>query len=100
MNYKQFLAIYNQGPEEVYHLLKTYEKRIESLGGQLQVISNRVSTLEFQSKKNSTNSHKPPSSDGLRKPKPKVYVKKRIVKQEVSQDIKDIPFTTFLILIM
>ena len=66
MNYKQFLAIYNQGPEEVYHLLKTYEKRIESLGGQLQVISNRVSTLEFQSKKNSTNSHKPPSSDGLR----------------------------------
>ena len=26
MNYKQFLAIYNQGPEEVYHLLKTYEK--------------------------------------------------------------------------
>ena len=95
MNYKQFLAIYNQGPEEVYHLLKTYEKRIESLGGQLQVISNRVSTLEFQSKKNSTNSHKPPSSDGLR-----IYVKKRIVKQEVSQDIKDIPFTTFLILIM
>ena len=69
MNYKQFLAIYNQGPEEVYRLLKTYEKRIESLGGQLQVISNRVSTLEFQSKKNSTNSHKPPSSDGLRKPK-------------------------------
>jgi transposase len=69
MNYKQFLAIYNQGPEEVYRLLKTYEKRIDSLSGQLQVISNRVSTLEFQTKKNSTNSHKPPSSDGLRKPK-------------------------------
>ena len=71
MNYKQFLGIYNQGPEEVYRLLKTYEKRIESLSGQLHVISNRVSTLEFQSKKNSTNSHKPPSSDGLRKPKTK-----------------------------
>ncbi|MGX2959799.1 hypothetical protein JNUCC23_11125 [Peribacillus sp. JNUCC 23] len=51
MNYKQFLDIYHQGPEEVYRLLKTYEKRIESLGGQLQVISNRVSTLELQSKK-------------------------------------------------
>lgn len=51
MNYNQFLTIYNQGPEEVYRLLKTYEKRMESLGGQLQVISNRVSTLEFQSKK-------------------------------------------------
>ena len=71
MNYKQFLNIYHQGPEAVYRLLKTYEKRIESLDGQLQVISNRVSTLEFQSKKNSTNSHKPPSSDGLRKPKTK-----------------------------
>ena len=71
MNYKQFLTIYNQGPEEVYRLFKEYEKRMESLGGKLQVISNRVSTLEFQSKKNSTNSHKPPSSDGLRKPKTK-----------------------------
>ena len=71
MNYKQFLNLYNQGPEEVYRLLKTYEKRIESLEGQLQIITNRISTLEFQSKKNSTNSHKPPSSDGLRKPKTK-----------------------------
>lgn len=71
MNYKQFLDIYNQGPEAVYRLIQTYEKRIESLEGQLQMITNRISTLEFQSKKNSTNSHKPPSSDGLRKPKTK-----------------------------
>ena len=71
MTYKQFLNIYNQGPEEVYRLIKTYEKRIESLEGQLQMITNRISTLEFQSKKNSTNSHKPPSSDGLRKPENK-----------------------------
>lgn len=95
MNYKQFLTIYNQGPEELYRLFKMYEREIESLNGKFQVVSNRISTLEFQSKKTSTNSHKPPSSDGLR-----IYVKKRIVKQEVSQDIKDIPFTTFLILIM
>jgi transposase len=71
MNYKQFLDIYNQGPEELYRLFKTYEKRIESQNGKLEVISKRVSTLEFQSKKNSTNSHKPPSTDGLRKPKTK-----------------------------
>lgn len=70
MNYKQFLAIYNQGPQGVYRLLKEYEKTMESLCGQLQVVSNRVSALEFHTKKNSTNSHKPPSSDGLRKPKP------------------------------
>ena len=36
MNYKQFLTIYNQGPEELYRLFKTYEKRIESSDGQLK----------------------------------------------------------------
>ncbi|MFZ0446755.1 MAG: IS66 family transposase [Bacillus sp. (in: firmicutes)] len=71
MNYKQFLTIYNQGPEELYRLFKMYEREIETLNGKFQVVSNRISTLEFQSKKNSTNSHKPPSSDGLRKPKTK-----------------------------
>ncbi|MEH7461894.1 DUF6444 domain-containing protein [Bacillus thuringiensis] len=71
MNYKQFLEVYNQGPEELYHLFKVHEKTIESLQAQLQVVSSRVSALEFHTKKNSTNSHKPPSSDGLRKPKVK-----------------------------
>lgn len=47
MNYKQFLNIYNQGSEEVYRLFKTYEKGIEALNGQLQVVSKRVSTLEL-----------------------------------------------------
>ena len=51
MNYKQFLNIYNRGPEEVYSLLKTYEKRIESLNGKLEVISKRVFTLVFHIKK-------------------------------------------------
>ena len=100
MNYKQFLTIYNQGPEELYRLFKMYEREIESLNGKFQVVSNRISTLEFQSKKTLqiAISHLHPMD--FVNQKPKVYVKKRIVKQVVSQDIKDIPFTTFLILIM
>ncbi|EMA6342626.1 hypothetical protein ACH0R4_RS12315 [Bacillus cytotoxicus] len=51
MNYKQFLEVYNQGPEELYRLFKVHEKTIESLQAQLQVVSNRVSALEFHAKK-------------------------------------------------
>ena len=98
MNYKQFLTIYNQGPDEVYRLLKKYEKRIESLGGQLQVISDRMSTLEFQSKKTLqiAISHLHPMDSVNRKQR--VYAKKRTGRQVVNRDIKDIPFTIFLIL--
>lgn len=78
MNYKQFVEVYKQGPEEVYRLFKEQEKtiqvlngQVESLNKQLQSVSSRISVLEFHTKKNSTNSHKPPSSDGLSKPKPK-----------------------------
>ena len=99
MNYKQFLTIYNQGPEELYRLFKMYEREIESSNGKFQVVSNRISTLEFQSKTlQIAISHLHPMD--FVNQKPKVYVKKRIVKQVVSQDIKDIPFTTFLIVIM
>lgn len=48
---RNFNITYNKGPEELYRLFKMYEKEIESLNGKFQVISNRVSTLEFQSKK-------------------------------------------------
>jgi hypothetical protein len=80
MNYKQFLTIYNRGPEELYRLFKMYEKEIESLNGKFQVVPNRVSTLEFQSKKTLqiAVSHLLPM--GFVNRKQKVYVKKRIVK--------------------
>jgi len=77
MNYKQFLDRYNQGPEETYRLFKEYEKRIESLNGQLQ-----QTDFVNQSQKQG------------------VYVKKRIVSQVVNRDIKGIPFTMCLLLIM
>ncbi|MGI2745063.1 hypothetical protein [Bacillus cytotoxicus] len=51
MNYKQFLEVYNQGPEELYRLFKAHKKTIESLQAQLQVVWNRVLALEFHAKK-------------------------------------------------
>ena len=68
MNRRDILAVYEQGPEAVVSLIQgiidTYEKRIQSHEA-------RIQELEFRTKKNSKNSHKPPSTDGLRKPKPK-----------------------------
>lgn len=58
MNYKQFVEIYKQDPEELYRLFKPYEKtmdslngQVESLSGKLHIISSCVSALEFQTKK-------------------------------------------------
>lgn len=100
MNYKQFLDIYNQGPEEVYRLFKTYEKRIESLNGKIQVISNRVSTLEFHTKKTLQIAISPLHRTDSVNRKRRVYVRKQIVRQVVNRVMKVIPSTTFLILIM
>src|SRR5680860_326679 len=43
---------------------------------QIQTLTQRVAELESQINKNSRNSSKPPSSDGLAKPKPKSLRKK------------------------
>lgn len=63
MNREEALAIYHAGPEAVVKALCEMDKRIV----ELQV---RVKTLEEQLARNSRNSSKPPSSDGLRKPIP------------------------------
>ncbi|HDX9579487.1 TPA: IS66 family transposase, partial [Bacillus pseudomycoides] len=54
MNRKDILLVYKQGPNSVVNLVET--------------LCTRIQELEFNAKKNSKNSHKPPSMDGLQKP--------------------------------
>jgi transposase len=64
MKRKDMLDVYHQGPEAVINVWTTLLNEIASL-------RSRVKELEAQGKKNSKNSHKPPSSDEFNKPKPK-----------------------------
>src|SRR5258708_23595650 len=57
-------AVYAQGEAAVFALVEAQAKQIQVLGA-------RVQALEDQLAKNSQNSSKPPSSDGLNKPSPK-----------------------------
>ena len=71
-------AIYDAGRETVVHVLLEMSQKIDQFAAELTklkaeniALHQRVKTLEGQVRKNSRNSHKPPSSDGLAKPKPK-----------------------------
>lgn len=71
-------AIYRAGEETVVRVLLDMDRRIHALECQVQDLTARLDTserrvrqLEEQAAKDSHNSSKPPSSDGLNKPKPK-----------------------------
>jgi len=71
-------AIYDAGKETVVRVLLDMDRRIHALERQVQDLTarldaseQRVRQLEEQVAKDSHNSHKPPSSDGWAKPKPK-----------------------------
>lgn len=78
-------AIYRAGEETVVRVLLDLSAKVEqltadfaalkaentALRAECQTLRERVQTLEDQVAKDSHNSHKPPSSDGLAKPKPK-----------------------------
>jgi transposase len=68
---KKIIEIYNQGPDAVVNLVNgiidAFTKEISDLKETIKKQESRIRSLEDKLSKNSSNSHKPPSSDGLRK---------------------------------
>ena len=78
MTREEALAIYQAGPATAVRVLLEMDARIHALERQVQDLTvrleaseRRVRHLEERLAKDSHNSSKPPSSDGLSKPKPK-----------------------------
>lgn len=70
-------TIYDQGPDAVFALLqtlgatiRTQQEQLDALQKQNAQLQARVQELEARLNKNSDNSSKPPSSDGLKKKSP------------------------------
>jgi len=53
------------------HIIAQFKEQLQARDQELQMLKARIKELEGQLAKNSSNSSKPPSSDGLKKPKPK-----------------------------
>jgi transposase len=71
MKPEQALAIYHAGPDVVVKVLCQLSSQVEMLQTQVAELRKEVQKLKDQLAKNSRNSSKPPSSDGLKKPSPK-----------------------------
>src|SRR5258706_1117895 len=64
---EEILAVYEAGPEAVVALVERLLREQSQLAQQVQTLAARVQELETRLNKDSHNSHKPPSSDGLAK---------------------------------
>jgi transposase len=76
MEREEILKVYKAGPDEVvklvqglYAVIEKQQKQIEELTTTVNKLQARVEELESRIKKDSHNSNKPPSSDGVRKRK-------------------------------
>lgn len=74
MSEGKIIEIYNQGISQVIDAIqkltveiKTQKAEIETLSKENKLLTERVKSLEKQTKKNSNNSSKPPSTDGFKK---------------------------------
>lgn len=65
---EEFTIIYQQGEHATYAFILDIVKKVTAL-------EDRTNLLEVQNNKNSTNSSKPPSSDGYKKPTPNLRIK-------------------------
>ena len=68
---EQIRAVYRTGESAVVALVESLQDRIEQLEQVVEGLRERVTQLEARVAQNSSNSHKPPSSDGLSKPPPR-----------------------------
>ena len=64
---EEALAIYHAGPETVVKVICELSTQVAKLSKEISILKERVTTLEEQKAKNSHNSSKPPSTDGLQK---------------------------------
>lgn len=75
MKREDILKVYEEGPEAVVELVQglihNFTLIIEAQAAEIRKLTDRITVLEQQINKNSRNSSKPPSSNGLKKPKPK-----------------------------
>jgi transposase len=69
-------AAFEQGEAAVVALFLAVEQQVEALGEQLEKQAAALKELQARLDKNSSNSGKPPSSDGYRKPKRTVSLRK------------------------
>lgn len=67
----QIRAVFRAGESAILALVEGLQDHIQHLEGQIESLRHRVTQLEGRMAQNSSNSHKPPSSDGLSKPPPK-----------------------------
>ena len=68
---EEIIGLCASAPEQVADLVVALYQQVDRLQQQVQTLQTRVSELERRLGQNSSNSGKPPSSDGYGKPAPK-----------------------------